>query len=75
MVCSVVPPGSRVFSVSGSASAASVTIATASPASTTKIPCQVVTSRICAPSTGARIGARPVTSISDEKSRAASAPL
>ena len=64
------PPGS----VSGSAIAASVTIAALSAASTTKMPSHDVTLSNCAPSTGARIGARPVTSISELKSFAACAP-
>ena len=75
IVCSVLPPGSRVLSVSGSATAASVRIASARPASTTKIPCQEVNWSTAAPIIGARIGASPVTSISELNSFAAAAPV
>ena len=40
-----------------------------------KIPSHDVSASSCPPSTGARIGASPVTSISDENSRTAAAPV
>jgi hypothetical protein len=45
------------------------------PASTRKIPRQLVTERSWPPTTGARIGAAPLTTISAENSRAAASPV